>query len=121
MHPVTLPIVYSTSTPLPMSRFDDARKIEVKPRGSSSRPINLPPESAELPAIPETTEVLLHFSCPACLHMLSALRTRTAQPIQCPSCEGQVMPPQQISMGIAGGSKTNLPPPRKTGMLPHQG
>ena len=111
-----LPVLHFTMLPekrsspfLPASNagaVDDARRIEVRPRGSSTRP----------DGAVDASESLLHFSCPACLHMMAAPRATGI--VQCPACTASVMPPQVVNMGLAATGKTALPPPKKTGAHP---
>lgn len=94
----------SANTP---ERLEEARKIEVRPRAGG--PLK-PAEGGE------ASEVMLSFSCPACLEMLAAPKTSAQSSVQCPACNAVVMPPKVMSIvGGAGGAKTMLPPPRKTG------
>lgn len=101
----------SNPSPFPSAnspeRLEEARKIEVRPRGGA--PVRLPEGN-------ETSEVMLSFSCPACLEMLAAPKTSAHSSVQCPACNAVVMPPKIVSVvSGAGGGKTMLPPPRKTG------
>ena len=67
------------------------------------------------PAEPaDQSEVILHFSCPACLEMLAAPKSAANASIQCPACSAMVMPPVVVSM-VTGPTKGFLPPPRKSG------
>lgn len=104
---------FTPQNPPPPGRFEEAKKIEVRPRSSGA------PRSAE--PVGEggaevAGDVVLHFSCPACLHMLAAPKQAVTVSVKCPECAAWVMPPQLINMGTPG--KTTLPPPRKTGMNP---
>ncbi|MDB6139162.1 MAG: hypothetical protein JWO94_2234 [Verrucomicrobiaceae bacterium] len=89
-------------------RFEDAKRIEVRPRAGG------PPKPAEQT---DAVEVMLNFSCPACLEMLIAPKTSAQSSVQCPECSAWVMPPKLASLasGAGANSKTALPPPRKTG------
>lgn len=54
---------------------------------------------------------LLHFSCPACLRMMSG---KNAGPSQCPHCKATVTPPQLVRARLG---KAVMMPPAKTGRL----
>ena len=104
---------FSVQHPPPTERFEDARRIDVRPRGTAPKP-----EKPNEPVGEETEGsggTLLHFSCPACLHMLSAAKTETATTVKCPTCNASVMPPQLVNVGLPAAGKTTLPPPKKSG------
>ena len=54
----------------------------------------------------------LHFSCPACLRMISAPKGLDA--LACPLCQAQVVPPQ---LATGRGAKTHVPVRLKSGKL----
>lgn len=103
---------FSVQHPPPTERFEEARRIEVRPRGTGPKT-----EKGDEPAADgvEAVETLLHFSCPACLHMLSAAKTETTVTVKCPTCSAWVMPPQLVNVGLPAAGKTTLPPPKKSG------
>jgi hypothetical protein len=80
------------------------RRIEIKPRQAETKT-----------DAPDAAEVLLHFSCPSCLHMLSAARSQAHAPVQCAQCHAEIMPPQIVLAADARSLKSHLPPPKKTG------
>lgn len=92
---------------LPERRNPQAETSDAKP-GIRPRPIQTRRPGDETPKGPG----VLHFSCPACLAMMSAQRGLGIVP--CPSCEARVMPPQVV--GESAG-KGHQPPPTKTGRL----
>lgn len=102
---------FSVQHPPPTERFEEARRIEVRPRGSSPKADKTDEPAPEV----EAKETLLHFSCPSCLHMLSAARTETTVTVKCPTCSAWVMPPQLVNVGLPAAGKTTLPPPKKSG------
>ena len=104
---------FTPQSPPPLGRFEDARKIEVRPRSAGPRASEAPNEAA---AEDHSADAMLHFSCPSCLHMLGTARQSVTASVQCPECSAWVMPPQVVNMGLSG--KTTLPPPRKTGINP---
>lgn len=86
-------------------------RIEIKPRqplGKSALSPRNEPQPAEL-----------QFTCPNCLHLLSAAAQAVSTAVACPSCGAWVTPPQVVRMADASGSappgRGALPPPRKTG------
>ncbi len=103
------PSPFSSQHPPSQDHFEEAKKIEVRPRspggGGAAKPAEAPVENAP--------EVMLNFSCPACLEMLLAPKIASQSAVQCPECSAWVMPPKVVS--LVGGSKSMLPPPRKTG------
>lgn len=103
------PSHFSVQHPPSQEHFEEARKIDVRPRhaGSPAKPA----EGAD------ASEVMLNFSCPACLEMLITAKSAVQTAVQCPECTAWVMPPKVVSVASsAGGSgKTMLPPPKKTG------
>ncbi len=96
---------FSISNPPPSDMFDGARRIDVKPR--SAAPARTEGESPD-----GHVHDLLHFSCPACLHMLGVEKKAAAASLKCPECSAWVMPPQLVSLGT---TKATLPPPKKSG------
>ena len=92
---------------LPDRRDTRAETPEPRP-GIRPRPIQQRKAAADKPEGPGE----LHFSCPACLRMMSA--GREAGVVSCPSCQARVMPPQFVGKG---DGKELLPPPTKTGRL----
>lgn len=91
---------------LPERRDSQAEATDSKP-GIRPRPI----QAREADA-PVTGEGVLHFSCPACLRMISAAQGSGIIP--CPLCDARVMPPQVVA---APAAKGHLPAPTKTGIL----
>lgn len=88
-----------------------SNRIEIKPRlplGKSTPPVRRENQPADL-----------QFTCPNCLHMLSAARQAVSTALPCPTCGAWVMPPQVVRTADADVSsapaKSSLPPPRKTG------
>ncbi len=102
------PNPFSVQHPPSQERFEEARKIDVKPRAPGS------PRTVEGA---EATDVMLNFSCPACLEMLITSKSAAQSAVQCPECSAWVMPPKVVSLASSagGGGKTVLPPPKKTG------
>lgn len=92
---------------LPERRTSQADSPDARP-GIRPRPI----QSREGEASPTAGGGLLHFSCPACLRMISAAPSTGT--IECPLCDARVMPPQVVA---AKAGKSHLPPPTKTGRL----
>lgn len=109
---------FSVQHPPSSERFEDARRIEVKPRGAGPRPDKTTEEPAAAPTDLdlETAETVLHFSCPGCLHMLAAPKSSTTMTVKCPTCSAWVMPPQLVNVGLPSAGKTALPPPKKSGI-----
>ena len=103
-----LPSPFSSQSSSSEERFEEVRKIEVRPRASGALKSGESTPSAD---------VMLSFSCPACLEMLAAPKTSAQSSVQCPECSAWVMPPKIVNLvgSSAGSSKTLLPPPRKTG------
>jgi|GEM_PF-2774763 hypothetical protein len=87
---------------------DEARRLDVRPRGVGQR--------ADEAASTDAISSLLHFSCPACLKMMSA--PRLSGVLQCPACQASVVPPQIVNMAVTPAGKTALPPPKKSGAHP---
>lgn len=112
------PTPFSIQHPPSAGRFDDVKKIDVRPRSSGTRAVE---SSNDASASADTTDAMLHFSCPACLHMLGTARQSVTVSVKCPECSTWVMPPQVVNMGATGSGKTTLPPPRKTGVNPLKG
>lgn len=106
---------FTPQNPPPVGRFDEARKIEVRPRAPGPRGAEAAEELAADSSI-IASDAILHFSCPACLHMLGTPKQSVTISVKCPECSSWVMPPQIVNMGLTG--KTTLPPPRKTGVNP---
>jgi hypothetical protein len=105
------PTPFTPQNPPPPGKFEEARRIEVRPRAAGSSRAHEGSEGDEA-----TGDVVLHFSCPACLHMLAATKQAVTISVKCPECSAWVMPPQLINTVTPG--KTSLPPPRKTGTNP---
>jgi hypothetical protein len=60
---------------------------------------------------------VLHFTCPACLVMLSAPRSLAAGAVVCQACHVSVQPPQVVSSpSPSAQGKSALPPPQKNGI-----
>lgn len=105
---------FTPQNPPPVGRFDEARKIEVRPRAPGPRGAEVADEATGDGTL--ASDAILHFSCPSCLHMLGTPKQSVTISVKCPECSAWVMPPQIVNMGLAG--KTTLPPPRKTGVNP---
>lgn len=105
---------FTPQNPPPVGRFDEARKIEVRPRAPGPRGAEAADEASSESTL--ASDAILHFSCPSCLHMLGTPKQSVTISVKCPECSAWVMPPQIVNMGLTG--KTTLPPPRKTGVNP---
>ena len=97
---------FNLQHPPSAEQFGDARKIDVRPRQAGQR-VDEPAGTVE------QGDVILHFSCPSCLHMLGAPKQSVSVSVKCPECQAIVMPPQIVNMSL---SKTTLPPPKKSGL-----
>lgn len=98
-----------SASPLPTAEsLGVAKRIDVRPRLPGAR-------ASEGGAGDDAA--WLHFTCPACLQMLSAPRAQVAEPVSCPSCHAAVQPPHIVTTTTTAGSgKTSLPPPKKSGV-----
>jgi hypothetical protein len=108
---------YSINNPPQQDQFGTAKRIDLRPRANW----NKPDSDATLPAIrqePLADDVILTFSCPACLHMIGQSKAQASTSSKCPACEAWVMPPQVVTMS---GGKTSLPAARKPGIQPTRG
>jgi hypothetical protein len=101
---------FTPQNPPSVGHFEDAKRIEVRPRSAGARNTEAADESA---AEGHATDTMLHFSCPACLHMLGTPKQSVTASVKCSECSAWVMPPQVVNVSLPG--KTSLPPPRKTG------
>ena len=102
-------LMRSSMMNLPERRDTQPEPSSIKP-GLRPRPI----QSREGGAGSGGTEGggMLHFSCPACLRMISGVKGTEA--LACPLCEAQVVPPQ---LATGRGAKTHLPIRAKSGRL----
>lgn len=100
---------FSVNRPPSPEHLEGAKRIEVKPRVSGAG------HRVEETPVAATSDSVLKFSCPACLHLLEAAKTSATISVKCPECSAWVLPPQLVS---ATASKTVLPPPKKSGDHP---
>ena len=99
---------FSATPPPSAESFGAAKRIDVRPRLSGAR-------AGEGGAADDAA--VLHFTCPACLQMLSVPRAQASLAVVCAGCQVSVQPPQVVSASVAAGQgRTSLPPPKKSGV-----
>jgi hypothetical protein len=81
---------FSLSSAVPTGKFQEAKRIHLKPR----LPGKVDSPSGPLIAV----ERELRFSCPACFEMLAISLPLAQQDLSCPACDTLVTPPRVAKM-----------------------